>query len=637
MGKNTRYVIMLVIAMNFISCKTKQRDVITVKSPSGILSLNIAKEGQDVYLNLTKNKEFQLRIGLDSILKDTAVFGKAYIIGKAEYTSENNVWSPAYGEREEVNDIYNQVVIPLIGNMGAGKEIRIMCRVYDEGIAFRYQFNAENFKQFILSEETTSFSFESDHLAWVSTNAQGSYSETNISKIDAALERPLVLKKTDSTYMALGEAGLVNYARAKFKKDPTKANTLLIDLDGEVSLEKAGYVSPWRYVMVGNSPGQLLENNFFVENLNEPNKLEDLSWIQPGKVIREVTLTTKGGLACVDFAVKHNLQYVEFDAGWYGHEYEDSADASTITVDPNRSPGPLDLHKVIAYGKERGIGIILYVNRRAMEKQLDEILPLYQSWGIKGVKYGFVNVGPQDWTSWLHDAVRKAADHKLMVDIHDEYRPTGYSRTYPNLMTQEGIRGDEESPSISQSITTLFTRMLAGAADNTNCYLASRVSEKMGGKTAQMAKSIMLYSPWQFLYWYDRPEGSPHKVGGAGDNEKILKEDVGFQFYDQLPVVWDETRVLEGIIGEYATVARRSGTSWYIGSLTANEKREVIIPLDFLEASANYEAIIYFQDAKSLEEGQVMIEKLSVDGNTTINKSLENNSGLAIVLHRIDM
>src|SRR5690606_3411035 len=117
----------------------------------------------------------------------------------------------------------------------------------------------------------------------------------------------------------------------------------------------------------------------------------------------------------------------------------------------------------------------------------------YKSWGIKGLKYGFVNVGSQEWTSWLHEAIRKAAKYQLMVDVHDEYRPTGYSRTYPNLMTQEGIRGDEESPSIEQSLTTLFTRMIAGAGDNTNCYLAPRVMKKMGGKAAQMAKTIMIY------------------------------------------------------------------------------------------------------------------------------------------------
>ena len=177
----------------------------------------------------------------------------------------------------------------------------------------------------------------------------------------------------------------------------------------------------------------------------------DTSWIKPGKVIREITLTDAGAEACLDFAVEHNFQYVEFDAGWYGHEYDDASDATTITLDPKRSKGPLDLRGFIDRANERGIGVILYVNRRCLERQLDEILPLFKEWGVKGVKYGFVRVGSQEHTSWLHDAIRKAAEHELLVDVHDEYRPTGYSRTYPNLLTQEGVRGDEAGPSAEQN------------------------------------------------------------------------------------------------------------------------------------------------------------------------------------------
>jgi alpha-glucosidase len=132
---------------------------------------------------------------------------------------------------------------------------------------------------------------------------------------------------------------------------------------------------------------------------------------------------------CVDFAVKHNVEYVEFDAGWYGPEGSSESDARRVSVDPKRSKGPLDLHAVIQYARERGIGILVYVNRRAPEHQIDEILPLYEKWGIKGVKYGFVQFGSQRWTTWLHEAVRKATRYHLMVDVHDEYRPTGYSRT----------------------------------------------------------------------------------------------------------------------------------------------------------------------------------------------------------------
>lgn len=147
-------------------------------------------------------------------------------------------------------------------------------------------------------------------------------------------------------------------------------------------------------MLLADSPGALLDRNFLRLNLNEPCALADTAWIKPGKVIREVTPTTAGGLACVDFAVKHKLQYVEFDAGWYGPENQ-ATDASRVQVDPARSPGPLDLQQVIDYGASNGVGVILYVNKLALGQQIDSLPALYRSWGVKGLKFGFVNVGSQ--------------------------------------------------------------------------------------------------------------------------------------------------------------------------------------------------------------------------------------------------
>jgi len=374
----------------------------------------------------------------------------------------------------------------------------------------------------------------------------------------------------------------------------------------------------------------LLEHDYMLLNLNDPCAIKDVSWIKPGKVIRETTLTTKGGLACVDFAATHGLQFVEFDAGWYGPENDDNSDATTVTVDPKRSPGPLDLQKVIDYGKSKDIGIILYVNRRALEKQIDQIFPLYQAWGVKGVKFGFVQVGSQKWTTWLHQAVEKAADNHLMVDIHDEYRPTGFSRTYPNLMTQEGIRGDEESPTNGHTLITLFTRLLAGAGDNTNCYFAPRVTEKMGGHVSQLAKAVMLYSPWQFLFWYDRPLNSSDVMGGVPGGKGFIQNVPELEFFKEVPTIWDDTKVLEGKIGEYATVVRKSDTDWFLGSLTGDNAKSVKFNLDFLDPGASYEATIYTHDESVPTPTHVKIEKQHVKDDSVLSFNIEVNSGLAI-------
>ncbi|WP_200979750.1 glycoside hydrolase family 97 protein [Echinicola sp. 20G] len=565
-------------------------------------------------------------------LSDGALSEGFKIVGISKKAASED-WETVYGEKHFIPNRYTEAIIKLEKDKDPAQNMELHCRVYDEGFAFRYSFDSVFFDKSWLKRELTRFDFDADYEAWVSEKAQSAYRKSPISEIDKACERPLVIQRNENSYLALGEAALVDFARAKFIKSSDKDYSIGLDLGSEVSLKKASYQTPWRFVMVGQSPGELLAHNYFVQNLNNPNQLEDVSWIKPGKVIREVSLTTQGGKACVDFAAEHQMQYIEFDAGWYGPEYHDESDASTITVDPNRSPGPLDLQEVIDYAKSKNVGVILYVNRRALEKQLDDILPLYKSWGIQGLKYGFVNVGTQEWTSWLHNAVRKAADHEMMVDIHDEYRPTGYSRTYPNLMTQEGIRGDEESPSVEQTLITLFTRMIAGGGDYTNCFFADRVVNDMGGKAGQMAKTILLYSPWQFLYWYDRPEGSPNKTGGAGKNDAFIEGSDALRFYDQIPTVWDDTKVLEGEIGEYATIARRNGDSWYVGSLTAGTERKVNIPLSFLSKGNVYEAEVFYQTKQDLLDNKVSIDKMEVTNETVLSRDLLANSGMGVIIH----
>ena len=628
---NRNFPIIIFCLILLAACSSKK--TIRLESPSKNLRAIIESNEEELSLILfdSQNQILATRLG-GFIFENVSWNGNQ--ISDIKRTSKDESWEPVYGERCSVQNSFNELVFTLTDASNPNQKLQLVCRAYDEGIAFRYIFDSQSGWDQLLTQEETSFSFDGDYKVWVADRAQSTYREQKISDIENACERPLVIQRNDSSYLALGEAALVDYARMKFIHDPENSFSLKVKLSGTVGLKKAGYQTPWRFIMVGDSPGELLENNYFIENLNEANQLQDISWIKPGKIIREVTLTTKGGLACVDFAVRHNLQYIELDAGWYGNEYDDQSDATTITVDPRRSTGPLDLHRIIDYANLKGVGIILYVNRRALEKQLEEVLPLLQTWGVKGVKYGFVNVGQQEWTFWLHEAIRKAAKYKLMVDVHDEYRPTGYSRTYPNLMTQEGIRGDEESPSVEHTLITLFTRMLAGAGDNTNCYLAPRVQEKMGGKTAQMAKAVMLYSPWQFLYWYDRPEGSPHKKGGAGTAKAILYENEDLSFYDALPTTWDETRVLEGEIGKYATIARKSGEYWFIGSLTSHQSKEINIPLEFLDMKDQYEAKIYFQNADDLKNNEVCSETIRVNSKTVISRNLPENSGLTVIIRK---
>ncbi len=542
-----------------------------------------------------------------------------------------DTWKPVYGEKNTYADHYRNVTIQFKENTKPFRSFSMDFRLYNEGVAFQY--NIDTRKQVTVSRELTGFRFTQDHPSWIARESQASYIKGTVSKTPNGSERPYVIETGPKSFVALGEAALTDYAQMKFDRSPKDSLLITAALRGK-SVFNSSFSTPWRYVMIAESAGELLENNYFILNLNKPTSLKDVSWIKPGKVIREVTLTTVGGKASIDFAAKHHLQYIEFDAGWYGHEYDNAASALGVNVDASRSPGPLDLQEVIAYGKSKGVGVILYVNQRALTKQIDTILPLYKSWGVAGLKYGFVNVNSQQNITWLHQAIRKAADHKLMLDIHDDYRPTGYSRTYPNLMTQEGVRGDEESPDSKQALSTMFTRMLAGAADATNCYFAPRV-DQMGSHASQMAKAICLYSPWQFVYWYDRPADSPRAKGGAGSAASVIDEIPDLSFYDALPTVWDDTRVLDGKIGEYGTMVRKNGNDWYLGTMT-DQSRSFTLPLNFLDKKTKYEATIYTDDISLQTATKIQIRKMKVDSSTILSFDLKTKGGEAIIFRALN-
>lgn len=593
-----------------------------LSSPDGKLSVTIrAKKNTDSIIS------YDLSYGGISILKaasagfvlkDQPAVALKFL--KSTRKTVATSWTPVYGERKSIPDNYQQLTLDFRCSSNPSFKVVLYCRAYNEGFAFRYGVQQGN-KPMSIEKELSLFPVNPMATAWVSTMAQSVLQEKKITAIDKVVERPLTVKLNEKLFLALGEAALVDFARMKFRQTDGK---LVSELDGPAEFT-GKLTSPWRYVLVGKSPGDLLEKNYLVLNLNEPNQIKNTAWIKPGKVIREATLTTTGAINCIDFAAKHHLKYILFDAGWYGKEDADTSDATHVALDPARSKGPLDLQKVIAYGKQKNVGVILYVNRRALERQLDTLLPLYQSWGVKGLKFGFVQVGSQKWTAWLHEAIRKAAKYQLMVDVHDEYRPTGYSRTYPNLLTQEGIRGDEETIFTEHSITTLFTRMIAGAGDNTNCYFTNR-SDKMGSHAAQLAKAVCIYSPWQFLFWYDRPVSSDVKNYKEGEVQEVPE----LSWFDNLPTVWDATRVLESNMTDYATIARKKGNEWFLGSLSGTTGRQVNINCNFLDRNKNYTAVVYTDDETVPTPTRVRITTQKVNAGSVLSFTIAERNGIAI-------
>lgn len=596
-------------------------------SPDGKLrfSLDQTTENSKLIFLIDYNEKPVILESSLGITFNGEVWDSQFVLKDKTTRHVDTTWHPVYGERSLVRDHFNETVFTFTKENGRNRELQIVVRAYNEGLALRYYFpEASRGGPYLhITDEQTSFSFPAQTKAWFTRSPQGLYELLPMKDWPAESERPLTLELQNGLFVSLTEAQMVNYSRTKFKLHETKLNTVTCSMYGDVD-EIAPFGSPWRVIMVAEEAGTLLENNDLILNLNPPCAIQNASWIKPGKVMRDHTLSTDGAKKLVDFAVERNLQYIHFDAGWYGHEYHVASDATTVTVDPRRNPkSDLDLQEAIQYAKSKGIGVFLYVNQRALAKQLDTLLPLLKSWGVSGIKFGFVHVGSHRWTTWLHDAVKKCAEYELMVNIHDNYRPTGFSRTYPNLMTQEGIRGNEEMPDATHNTVLPFTRFIAGAADYTFCYYTR---EEFGHPDRhiqntpahQLTLPVVYYSPLQWLYWYDNPndyQGEPE-----------------LEFWNALPTTWDETKVLQSEIGKYITVARRNGDSWFIGTITNTQDRELNVPLDFLDKNKKYEARIYSDDPTVNTRTKVGIKRINVDFSDSLDLQLRPSGGCAIHL-----
>ena len=616
----------------------------TLNSPDGAYNLNIEQvdlgqhkkqlyyslqyKGKNVVHKselgiLLENQLFESPLGIENDNSEKWCENLDFV--KASTHAVDTIWNPLYGERNTVKEGYKAMVLNFskFGEANTNTEgihgtsydkrrsyqLEIEFRAYNEGVAFRYHFPENSNGLFLhITGEQTSFTFEEGTKAYYERWAQGPYSLKPLKNWNDESERPLTLELPNGLYVSLLEAQMIDYARTKFRLSTDKANTLVASIYDNVDAIPP-FSTSWRVIMAAQKPTELLQNNDLVLNLNAPNEITNTSWIKPGKAIRS-GLTTKEALACVDFAAQHGMQYVHLDAGWYGPEVR--MDSKATGVAPGRD---LDMQHLINYAADKGIGVFIYVNQRALLGDLDELFGLYQKWGIKGIKFGFVQIGSNRWSDWLHKAVKKAAQYHLMVDIHDEYRPTGFSRTYPNLLSQEGIRGNEEMPDATHNTILPFTRYLAGAGDYTICYYNNRIKTT---HAHQLALSVVNYSPLQLLYWYDNPS--------------MYKGEPEIEFFDKVKTVWDDTRILKGEIGKYIATARRSGTEWFVGVLSNNDARNLDVSLSFLEANQTYVLSAYTDKDEVKTKTKVAVDRFLVDSKDILNMQLKASGGAAFHL-----
>lgn len=582
--------------------------------PNGTRELyyNVSYKGQTII------RDSVLELELDNHLSESAMalnidrhakWFDNLAITSIQHMASDTSWKPGTGEREDIRDHFNAMRVELVKDDNPAYRIAIDMRAYNEGVALRYFFpENEKGSYYRIKQEHTEFALPPGTKAWFHGWAQAPYKLLPLRDWPDESERPLTLELPSGVYLSLLEARMVDYARTKFKLSKTRADTIVTSMHDPADLISP-FATPWRAIMVADSAIALAENSHFILNLNPPSRIKDESWIKPGKIIRVMTQTTADAKENIDFAAKRGLQYVLFDWKWYGPAFSFDSDATKVAI-PN-----FDLPEIIRYGKEKGIGVWLYVNQQALLTQSDTLFQTYRDWGVKGVKFGFVQVGSHRWTTWIEKAIEQAAAAQIMVNIHDDWRPTGEQRTWPNLVTSEGIRGNEEMPDATHNTILPFTRFLAGAADYTVCYYSPRIKTT---HAHQLALAAIYFSPLQTLYWYDKPAMS--------NNEPEL------EFWDKIPASWDQTKIIQGSPGHYVTTARRKGKDWFIGTITNNDRRDLKIPLSFLENGKQYTARIYEDDPLAPTSTKVGIRTIRVDSRSVIESRLQASSGQAIWL-----
>ncbi len=610
----------------------------TVTSPNGELGVTVALKSLPAPYASGSRPYYSVRFEGQPLLADSplglefdgaSALDHDFIVTDVTNDSHDSTWEDPINDNRTVRDHYNQLTVHLKESAAPERRLDLIFRAYDAGIAFRYALPQQSaLGQFILSSEDTGFYFARRGAAYAlnlgsfTTPYEDEFTKVPLTGIepDAIVGLPLLVEVHGGPWVALTEADLEDYAGlyvAGARDVPNGLATKLApreDHPNQAVIGSTPKVTPWRVIMVSREPGGLIESHDLVLNLNPPNALADTSWIQPGKTAWDwwsgdyaTGVSFKPGMNTatlehyVQFAADHHLPYMLVDAGWARNS---EANSGWDQADITQWNDNVDLPAVIAFAHARGVKVLIWMHWKSVQKQMDEAFPLFEKWGVSGIKVDFMNSDSQEMVNFYYSVARLAAQHHLTVDFHGAFKPTGMRRTYPNQLTREGVLGMEynkwsyrDTP--YHHLILPFTRMLAGPLDYTpGCFNnATRdgfwpqdVNPMCQGTRAhQLAMYVVFFSPLEMLS--DFPEDFDHNPG--------------MDFLDRAPTVWDETRVPLGDPGEYIAVARRKDKTWYLGAMTDWTPRDLDIPLSFL-GPGRYHVRLYVdgphagEDAKDL-------------------------------------
>ena len=625
-------------------------------SPDGRVAVEVALDGGGVpqvsvsYAGRPVVASSQLGLDFDSGFLGRGLSVAA--VGRAEGFETYDLM----GKFSRVEKPWREMTIDYTATVnGAERRLSMVFRAYDDGAAFRYIVpDQPGFGGSALRVEQTVLGFPVDYQCWgvnlgrVTTSHEGEFDAVRASVMREHnwFDAPLVCQGEGAAF-ALAESDVDHYPAVYFTgrgdgglgvqtrhaPRPTEPGVLTRSYAG------SEFVTPWRVVMLGETPGDLTESTLVTDLATAPQG--DFSWVRPGRSAWDwwngpVLEGVPGGAGMntatferfIDFAHQNGLEYILIDEGWYAG----AGGGGTVRpgADITRMNPAIDIPHLVRYGRERGVGVWLWMNWIAFDAQMDQALDLYQSWGVAGLKIDFMDRDDQPMVDWYHRVLREAASHRLMVNFHGAYHPTGLNRTFPNYVTQEGILGAEYNKwsgriTARHNVTLPYTRFLVGPGDYTPAGFRNVSPQAFEARNTlpmvqttrahQLAMAVVFDSP--MMVYADTP-----------DAYRAAPED--FAFLAAAPAVWDETRFISGDVGESVVMARRSGRDWFIGAMTNEDGRSVTIPLDFLGAG-RFEAQIW---ADGDAPDQTVRSTQAVAATDALTLDLKPTGGAAVRIRR---
>ena len=561
----------------------------------------------------------------------------------------SETWIPVVkSKHSEVLNNYNELQLTLKEHSGGMREMELFVRVYNDGAAYRIKLlRSGKVGDRQITKELSTFNIPGDPKAWIveyggySSSNEAEFMERNISYLNekSVAGMPMLMEYGNNCWVAITEAKIDNYAAFYIgtNGNPNQLTTKLVPVPGEpetgVKVRFADEVyTPWRVLMIGETPGSLIESEI-IQNLNDPCAIKDPSWIKPGlsawdnwwsgEVKMEMPVIKK----YIDLASSMGWPYMLVDWQWYGKFNSPEADITKWAPQIN-------MPEIIEYASSKNVKIIVWlyssdVNRNSAFKKA---FPLYEKWGVAGIKIDFMDRDDQQMVNWYHDIIMCAAENHLMVDFHGAYKPDGIIRTWPNMITREGVMGNEyykfsDKMSPEHNVKLAFTRMLAGQMDYTPGAFLNVTKEQYKNQTPAVVWNTRAAELSKFVI-YDSP------LTVVCDHPDNILNQPGSDFLKIVPTTWDDIKFVGGYPGDYVAIAKRSGDKWFIGVMNNSLGKSVELNLSFLTA-ADYKAETW-SDTKTSDKEPKELKKsiISVKSPGSLRVTMSKNGGFVGVIIR---